>query len=144
MTTQYSRKDAEEAGKTALLSGNTDGLFSLGLHRIAHILRDKPIRFEKYLELTGEHLDEVAAKAEKQTGERYCGGELFFRLSDTEYDTVFLEAKLYFLVSAEKELYSVQTLHGTVEKCRFDEWDSCPELMDLAEKKEIRFALDPS
>ena len=85
-------------------------------------------KFEEFLEKTGEYFDERIRDTEQQKGLKYAGGKINFNLSGNQ---VKMNAKLFFFKSENKK-WTVQESSNTVDKSRFNDWDTDEDLKKLA------------
>ncbi len=137
----YSARKKQDAIIQAFKDQDEDALFNHTLDSIVHLFRDKPIPFQTYIrKYISDKLDEFSRDTENKTGGRYLGGILTLRLEDDSW--VLMEAKQYYKKS-EGRIFC-ETRKGRVEARRFDEWGSCQELIDLEEKGEISYQLEPT
>lgn len=94
--------------------------------------------FEEFLRKTGEYFDERILLTQKQKKVKYAGGKITFNLSG---DNVEMKLKLFFLNEAEK--WIVQEASNSVDKLRFNDWDTDKDLIRLPEGETIEFDINP-
>lgn len=85
-------------------------------------------KFEEFLEKTGEYFDERIRQRTAKGDVRYAGGKITFTLSGGKVD---MASKLYFF-NDETEKWTVQEADNSVDKSRFNDWDTDEDLKKLA------------
>lgn len=94
--------------------------------------------FEEFLRKTGEYFDKRILLTQKQKKMKYAGGKITFNLSG---DNVEMKSKLFFLNETEK--WIVHEASNSVDKSRFNDWDTDKDLIRLSEGETIEFDINP-
>lgn len=95
-------------------------------------------KFEEFLEKTGEYFDEQIILEQKRSNLKYVGGKINFTLSGNQVD---MQAKLYFQNEVEK--WIVQESHNSIDKSRFNDWDTDEDLIKLSKGETIELDINP-
>ena len=93
--------------------------------------------FEKFLEKTSEYFDEIILQKEERNNLKYAGGKIAFTLKGSE---VHMTSKLYFL--NESENWIVQESSNSVDKSRFNDWDTDEDLIKLSKGETVELDIN--
>ena len=88
---------------------------------------------------TGEYFDERIRQKEARDKVKYAGGKITFTLSGDKVDMV---SKLYFF-NDEAEKWTVQESSNSVDKSRFNDWDTDEDLQRLSRGETVELDINP-
>lgn len=131
-------QEEKEVSKAEVPDESLESAFMRFIKRLFSFLRPS-CTFKEFLEETGEYFEERKRQTEQQTGLKYVGGKMTFKLAGSQ---VKMNAKLFFFKS-ENEKWTVQESSNTVDKSRFNDWDKNEDLKELLRGETVEFDINP-
>lgn len=131
----------KEKIKDAWDKGDFTGILEAGWENFLRIIFDHPLSFHKFLEYTGEYLDNFILDTCTHEHLDYVGGKLILSVESTCDREIQLAADFYFQNSSGQWILKKKS--GRIGNQRLSDYDSSPELAKLRECKKIEYPIDP-
>lgn len=134
---EQNRKTREEV-KKAWAEGDLAAILKAGFDNFMSILFDNPLSFDTFLDYTGQFFDEFIRKTTAEEHLRYVGGKIKFKLNGPT--CADMTADFYFQTPGKQWVMKQKT--GRVDRSRFSDWDTAPNLLRLRKDGALEFEID--
>ena len=127
----------EEGDMYKVIAAGFDSFFSL-------LLGNCPIPFQRFLEYTGDSFDKFIREVSQKEHITYIGGTMVLQVgADREAQQVPIQLSADFYFKTENGKWVTKKKTGMVESCRFSDWESSPDAMELRKKGILELSIEP-
>ena len=135
----------KEEIKTAWEEGDVYRLLAAGIDSfLDRILGNCPISFQRFLEYTGDSFDKFIREVSQKEHITYIGGTMVLQVgADREAQQVPVQLSADFYFKTKDGQWVTKQKTGVVESCRFSDWESSPDAMELRKKGRLELSIEP-
>ena len=99
---------------------------------------------QRFLEYTGDSFDKFIREVSQKEHITYIGGTMVLQVgADREAQQVPIQLSADFYFKTENGKWVTKKKTGMVESCRFSDWESSPDAMELRKKGRLELSIEP-